>query len=492
MLRAIRRILRILLTVVVLSALVIIALQVINVASVNNAPETVDEIIDETVIEPGDLAVTVSGTGAIAPAQQVALVFELASPVTEVLVQAGDVVQQGDVLARLDSTDFQAALDDAQLALDSAQLAYDALTAPPREVDLAVAEAALVAAQSSYNAASATAPTDAQLEISRLQTELARNQFWQSQLQRDGAGILDASLIPPDVLPPEIEQALIDAINGINAQNTASASGALESLEYGVQIADARYASTQSQGPDYGAVNSAYAGIVQAGITLDRVRNGAPIPDIQQAQFDLDSAGLTLEQAQQAVGKTLLLAPFDGVIAENNLVVGQLPPTQQIAVLLMDTSRYQIDIPIDETDIVSVVVGQSVTLALDALPDVEITGTVTRVSVTPTTIGQLVTYLARVELDPTTEPIRVAMTTTARITTQQLTDTLLIRNRFVRIDRETQQAYITIEPSSGVYEEIPVVLGLRNDTFSQIVSGATAGQKVVLLPRSSFIPGVQQ
>jgi HlyD family secretion protein len=479
------------LTVAVLSTLVIVGILAINYSNVTSAQAALPQVIDETTAEIGDLTVTVSASGTISPARQVPLVFEVAAPVIEVLVKTGDVVQAGDVLARLDPTDYEAVVNDAQIALEARQLAFDALIAPPREVDLAVAEASLEAAQASYNAAVSTAPSAEQVEIARLQSEIARNQLWQTQLQADPIIDLDTITFPPD-LPPEIQQAIIDAISALNAQNRAQFTTGLDSLEYGIQIADANYASAQSQGPDLGSVNSAYAGVIQSQIALDRLTNGAPASDIERAEIDLQTAQLAYDQAAAALASTALVAPFSGVIAENNLIVGQLPSTSQVAILLMDTDSYFIELPIDETDIVKVQEGQTASLVLDALPEESITGKVSRVSVTPTRIGDLVTYLARVEVDATDAPIRVGMSATARITLQQLDDVLIVRNRFIRIDRATQQAFVTIEESPGVYTEIPVTLGLRNETFSQITSGLEAGQKLVLLPRDTFIPGVSQ
>jgi HlyD family secretion protein len=449
------------------------------------------QVLDRMTVETGALAVTVSGTGAISPERQVPLVFGLRAPITELMVQIGDSVKEGDVLARIDPTDYQSVVDDAQLAVDSQQLAFDALTAPARDVDLAVAEASLDAAQSSYNAAASTGPTDEDVEIARLQTELSRNQLWQTQLQADPLISKEGLPIPPE-LPPDITQQIYDTIDGINAQNRAQYTGALESLEYGIDISDANYAAVQSRGPDLGAVNSANAQIVQAQIALDRLKNGPSADELNQAQIDLQTAQLTLQQAQQTLARTELKAPFAGVIASNNLVVGQFPPSEEVGLILMDTSAYYVEIPIDETDVVNVETGQPVTIIVDALPETELTGEIVQIAASPTVLGQLVTYLVRIQLDDTDQPLKVGMSATARITTESLDNVLLVRNRFVRFDRETQQAYITVERAAGQYEEIPVTLGARNDTYSEVVSGVDAGAQIVLLPRETVIPGVSQ
>lgn len=491
MIHLLRRLLRILLTVLVLSAVVS---AVIIYSQVSTALERGDQpslVTDETFVEVGDLVVTVSASGTILPARQVPLVFELSAPVVEVLAVSGDAVLAGDVIARIDDTDYRAAVMEAQIALDGALLAFEAITAAPREVDVAVAQAAVNAAQAAYNAAfqGSRNSNTTQAEIARLQAELTRNQLWQTQLQRD-TGLLTVPNLPPEV-PPEITDLINRTVDQLNQQTLAQFTTPLNQLEFGVQIADANVEAAQSRGLDLGSLNAANAGRIQAQVALDRLTAGPTDAQMQRAQIDLEQARLNLQRVEQALAATALVAPFDGVIAQNNLTVGQLPPGNNAAVLLVDTSAYYLELPIDETDILQVQEGQAVTLFLDALPEANITGVVERVSVTPTRLGDLVTYLARVRLNPTDMPVRVGMSATARIATREERDTLLLRNNFIRIDRVTQKAFVTVERTPGRFEEVEVVLGARNETFSQVVSGLEAGQRVVRLPRNATLFGGQ-
>lgn len=481
-----RRVLRIVIIVLVLSVLVSGGILYRRAELAMQPSEVASLVVDETTAEMGDLTVIVSATGSIAPVRQVQLVFELNAPVVEILAETGAEVSEGDVLARMDATDYQIAVDDAQITVDSTQLALDSLLSLPREVDVAVAEAAVTAAQASYNAALSSGTNAAQVEIARLRAELARNQLWQTQLQRD------AGLVPVPDLPPGFEDPTVDYLEWLNSQVEDRFANPLEQSEYGIEIAEANYAGAQNSGSDLGALNSANAGRIQAQIALDQLLAGADAAQIQRAQNDLEYAQLGLERAQAALAATMLVAPFDGVVAQNNLKIGQLPPSNNAAILLMDTSAYLIELAIDETDILQVQVGQPVTLRLDALPDAEVTGRIERVAVTPVRVGELVTYPVRVKLDPTDAPIRMGMSATARISTQEIHDALLVRNNFIRIDRPTQKAFVTIETSPGRFEEVEVAMGARNETFSQILSGLEAGQRVVRLPRSASIIGGTQ
>jgi len=456
-------------------------------------------VIDSVTIGAGDLTVTVSATGAIAPIRQVPLLFELIAPVQEIFVSEGQTVSSGAVLATLQTTDYEATLFDAQVALNLQQIAFDTLTSPAREEDITVAEAAVNAAQASVNAAFSTSLSQNQTaeEIARLQVELAGNQLWQAQLQRDAAltsstiPLVDINNLPPEIIdnvPPEILNDVVNNINSLLGGLNSSVSPSqfdvqLNQLGAGVDIAESNYSAAQNRTLDVSALSASEVALLQAQQTLDRLLNGAKPEDVELAQIDLQRTQLTVQQAELLLNRTQLIAPFDGLIARNNLTIGELPPTQLPAIILMDVSNFVVDLPVDETDVVKVEIGQKVEFALDALPDAIITGVVERVSLTPTRIGSLVTYLVRVRIDPTTEPIKVGMSVTARIATQELQNVVLVPNRYIRIDRATQQAFVTIERATGQFEEIEIEIGARNDRFTQVESGVNVGDVVVLLPR---------
>lgn len=495
-----KRLFRIFIVLLALAGIAFFAAQMYQAQQAEQQAQQSAEILDETTVTVGTLRVTVGATGTIIPARQVALAFELPGIVAEVLAAEGDTVLAGDMLARLDTADLQGAVENARVALDLQVIAYNALTSPARDEDIAAAEAAVNAAQASVSAAFASAPADEQVEIARLQTELARNQLWQAQLQRDlssGAsssmGIDVSSLIPPDVsIPPDVIARINGALTGILPQQsfsaTGSATGGLNQAEFGVEIADANYAATDARGANAASLASANAALVSAQAQLDRLLNGASETDLQLTEIAVRQAELTVAQAEAALSRAVITAPFDGVIGQVNLTVGEPPPSNSPALLLVDVGDYYVDLAIDETDVVKMEIGQSVELRLDALQGADITGHVSRVALTPTVVGQLVSFPVRVTVDDTGEPVRIGMSATATIVVDELPDALILPNRFIRIDRNTQQAYATIERAAGQFEEVAIQLGLRNETESQVTAGLDAGQRVVLLPRGTFDP----
>lgn len=484
-------------------AIVVLILGQTDVAEQQGRAQTGDlQVLDEYIVGENELRVTVSGTGSVTPRRQVPLLTELPGVVEAVLVEVGQAVSAGMVLARVQADELQAAVDGLRLAVDLQRIAYDAVQAPARDVDIAAAQAAVSAAEAAIRAAySTTAPQQA--EIARLQSDLARNQLWQAQLQRDlqlqntgGQSFAPdlGAFIPDDV---DISQEAIDQANqaiaglfpsipGISAAQVNSINSGLTQAEFGVQIADASAAAAASTGANIGTVAQANAALVQAQSILDQLINGADADDLEQAALGVQQAELAVQQAEANLSRAELVAPFDGVIASQNLTAGEFPPSNGAAMLLVDSTGYYVELAIDETDIVRVENGQTVTFRFDALPDAEVTGVVDRVAVTPIIIGQLVTYLVRVQIEAIDAPIRIGMSATATIIVDQLNEALTVPNRFVRIDRTNGQAYVTVETEPGRFVETPVTLGLRSETESQIVDGVQAGDVLVLLPRGTF------
>ncbi|MEO0561929.1 MAG: efflux RND transporter periplasmic adaptor subunit [Chloroflexota bacterium] len=425
---------------------------------------------DTFTVEPDTLMVTVSATGIVEPVRAVSLVFEASAPVTAINFQEGDTVEAGDILATLDADDLEAALREAEIALELQQLSFEALIAPPREVDIAAAEAAVAAAEAGVPAAG-QGSTREQIEIARLNAELARNQLWQSQLQRDQ--IFDTR---PEFRP--------------GATTVFGSQSGVESAEFGVGIADANVQATIQAGGGLGAIASAEAALVRSQVALDELLRGPDQVDILRFEIQLDQSELAVEQARVALERAQLEAPFGGVVSQNNLSLGELPPATQPAIELIDNSSYFIDLAIDETDVVNVQLGQEVSLRLDALGETQLTGAITRLSVLPDANNTVVVYRARVTLDPTEAPIRVGMSTTATITTSELEDVLVVPNRFIRPDPDDANAFfVTIQSGENQFQEIPVQVGERNNEVTQILSGVEPGQVIVQVRRDA--PGVE-
>jgi HlyD family secretion protein len=106
----------------------------------------------------------------------------------------------------------------------------------------------------------------------------------------------------------------------------------------------------------------------------------------EAAAARIGQAEAALEVARVNLGKTVLRAPFDGVVADVTTEVGEWitpsPPGLPIppVIVLLDPDAIYVSAPMDEVDVAKVRVGQPVRITLDAYPGRSFAGKVTRVA----------------------------------------------------------------------------------------------------------------
>src|SRR5579871_2340645 len=127
-------------------------------------------VVQQTAtVTRGNIQATVSSTGTVDPLTASRLTFRSAGHIAEVDVSVGDHVSAGQVLAKLDTTDFQAALAQAQSNLSAAQAKLQQELAGARPEDVQNAQAALDAAMAKLQGMQVSRPEQIQASQATLQ-----------------------------------------------------------------------------------------------------------------------------------------------------------------------------------------------------------------------------------------------------------------------------------------------------------------------------------
>lgn len=149
-------------------------------------------------------------------------------------------------------------------------------------------------------------------------------------------------------------------------------------------------------------------------------------PDTRRAADNLQLANLALEKArlnqaiaEEALKKAVLRAPFTGTVNEMYVHEGEVVSPGTPVMLLADLSTLQVETTdLNENDVVKVAVGDKVIVTFEALPDVEVEGTVTRIAL-KSSEGVGVNYTITIEIDEIPEAIRWGMTAYVEIPLEQ-------------------------------------------------------------------------
>ena len=363
---------------------------------------------------------TVSVTGEVVPSQDTTLSFLTGGQMVDLMVEVGDQVSAGDVIARLDTTilDAEVVKAEAGLAVAQANLAQVKIGPRPQQIDeqqsnttASNAQVAVTAAQRDQLATSITQETLLQAEAAvrqaKNQLDAANTQLrylQQAELDKEG---YDNPYTDFPMTRQEIDRLkswLPDAEENQAAAQAAynSAVDRLEQLRSGANEDDLRAAQAE--------VWAAAADYQASQANLADLQNGPKEEDIAVAEAGVEQAQAALDQAKLARSRAELVAPFDGTISEVYVRADEyVSPGQPIALVAnLDGLRIETT-DLNEIDVAQIGVGSTATITFDALPDVEINGTVVRID-PKSTEGAGVNYTAVIETDSLPAEVRWGMT----------------------------------------------------------------------------------
>jgi HlyD family secretion protein len=228
---------------------------------------------------------------------------------------------------------------------------------------------------------------------------------------------------------------------------------------------------------------SAYQRYQQAQRDLEQLQEGPDQDQIRRLELLVEQAEVALEQATADLDLVRLTAPFAGIVSAVNLQENTAAPAGLPAVRLLDDTKTYVDLSIDEIDIGSIEPDQAVSLALDAYPDVGVTGVVERIDPVPQTSTGIVAYPVRVRItDANGAEVREGMTASAQIRVGQKENVVLVPNWAVRTDQSSEEVYTYCYcVEDGAPRRVMIETGLRNDTWTEVVSGLDAGATIALV-----------
>lgn len=236
--------------------------------------------------------------------------------------------------------------------------------------------------------------------------------------------------------------------------------------------------------------------------------------EVNKAQYESAKANVAQAQAQVAVNqdalnKTVIHAPMDGIVSVLNSKLGErvlgtsfTTGTEIMDIADMHSLEAQVDV--DENDVILVAVGDTAVLSVDAFPNKKIKGIVYQIATSGTTTGagtqdQVTNFLVKIRiLDLSELDLKPGMSVTADIQTATHHDVLSVPIQSVTIrtpkqpegaklenvaakgstSREKAQEVVFVV-KNGVAHTATVKRGISDDNYVEIQSGLDAGEEVV-------------
>jgi len=226
----------------------------------------------------------------------------------------------------------------------------------------------------------------------------------------------------------------------------------------------------------------------------------------EQGKAQVDQSRAALDQAKDNLSKTTIYSPMDGTVSKLNKKAGEMAMGSQftldVIMLVADLTRMQAETEIDENDVVSIMLGDSAKIEVDAFPDSVFKGIVTEIANSGTTLGQgtqaeVTNFLVKVAMLVPPKGLRPGMSATVDVITETRNEAIKIPIQCLTVrkpltDTDSQDSTSTKEleedvedvqvvfiVEEGIAKQVEVKTGISSDRDYEIIDGLEAGQVVV-------------
>lgn len=280
--------------------------------------------------------------------------------VVKVYVNDNQTVQAGQLLAEIDPSDYQVALEQAQANLASAQAEYTQATVNVPITEVSVGTTVSTTASDVKGSTDLVAQAEKQVEVANARVEEAKANAQKAQDDVDRY----KPLVQKDVISKQQYDAAATAAAASKAA-VAEAEANVLAQQNAVSNAKARLAQSQAQ-----SEQSVKNGPGQ--VRVQESRAAAAQAAIQQAQTKVDQARLNL-------GYTRITAPVAGIVNKKSVEIGDnLAPGQDLMTIIPLTNLW-VTANFKETQLTHMHTGQTVSIKVDAYGGRKFSGTVTQV-----------------------------------------------------------------------------------------------------------------
>lgn len=456
---------------------------------------------------PAAVTATLDATGTIEPISQATIAFPASGQVSAIPVQVGQHVAIGQTLAQEDTTSLAGQLASAQSTLATAQarLASDqsgqtsaatgtsghvapalyvtSAAAPP---DLKSQQDAVIAAQKQLDedlttAASAVADQQSACKavVQPATSGGTGKPVTQDDVDKCTTAIQQAQQDQSAVAADE--QKLADAENALSATLAQGAADSAQSTPPQPAPASPSSPPKPSSGGNSSkpSAKSSPTGSASGGTRTTVVSAEQLAAD----QASIDAANAQVGVAQQDLAAATLVSPIDGTVAQIGFTVGQ--PAGQQHVVVVGPGANQVTTAVSDTQAGQVKPGQQATVTPDG-SGAPITGQVTSIGLLgSTTSSGSPSYPVTIALPTSAQPLFPGATASVSITTSTANAAVAVPTSAVHLQGPAASVIVLV---NGQAQPRRVTLGVVGASVTEVRSGLTAGEQVVLADLSQPLP----
>lgn len=214
-----------------------------------------------------------------------------------------------------------------------------------------------------------------------------------------------------------------------------------------------------------------------------KARQQAALAHRDMAKAGQAQAHAALAQARASLEYTRIRAPFDGIVTVRKADPGTLASPGMTIFTVEDLHRYRLEASVNENDLHYVRIGQQVSVAIDALDNVELKGKVAQIA--PAADAASRTFLVKIELPPNA---RLRSGLFGRVQFLRGTRQALLIPRSAIVERGQLQGVFVLD-RDRVASLRYITLGKPSGSSVEVLAGLQDGERVAVKPGERDLNG---
>jgi HlyD family secretion protein len=184
-----------------------------------------------------------------------------------------------------------------------------------------------------------------------------------------------------------------------------------------------------------------------------------------------------LTQTERTLAGTVITAPIDGTVLAVSGQAGDSVSANSTFVTIGDLNELQLKATFSQNDMAHVRIGQDAKITLSTDPTRTYAGSVTHIDANATTSDRLVKYGVMIAFEDVPSKVLIGQSGTVSVTTASAADVLYLPSSAVRTGSNGTFTVRVRQGDRTVTRTVSV--GVRGDTYVEIKSGLSKGERVV-------------
>ena len=465
----------------------------------------------------GDVIVTASGTGNLAPVRSRTLHATSTGKIAAIHISVGDDVTAGQALVELDNEEILAQYERSRMELESARLGLRDLLGLPagaalpenlmkgtilespsagRIMNLQPREGERITAGSRVCEVIDDTHALIEVRVTPREAGLISEGDETTLYLHDFSGSYTAIVrhVDPDPSPTDEGVAMNRVVVMMeNPRGLIKPGQAAEVRFHGVGVQRAGQVIQPPTQSIYAQVTGTVESVlvregqlVQEEQTLLTISSPSHSVALSRQLLQIRQAELSVAGAERSLSALTMRSPIDGVVTAVHPDAGEEVTPGAPVVTVSDVNTFILSIDVDELDIPTVEIGLEATLKVDAFPGDTFTGGVESVSLAASMSNGVAVFPVRILL-PGHPRLREGMSATAEIEVDRATDVLVVSAEAVTTSDGVSTVRVLTDEGIEVRE---VSMGISDGRHTEIVEGLDPGEEIIIASVGPQLPGL--